>query len=225
MVVDWKNAIDSYLNASRKPGKILEDCVFSPSMIGTCLRQATVHKLGLKTFDVDSLANFEAGTMLHEWISNVGAHSENKLEFEKEITLNTSELTFHGFVDCFDGEVVYEFKTTGDVEKAIAWWPNETYIRQVTVYLKALNVHKAKVVFISKTRINDVREVDVFFNEDKFSEVVTFCKQVVNAVNNYRESKVLPALCGKCFDCRKEQLVQNTESISIKGAKSTQATL
>ncbi len=224
MVVDWKKAIDGYLNASRKPGRILEDHVFSPSMIGTCLRQSTLNKLGLKEFDVDSLANFEAGTMLHEWISNVGATSEFKLEFEKEITLEVDALKFHGFVDCFDGEVVYEFKTTGDVEKAIAWWPNETYIRQVTVYLKALNVHKARVVFISKTRINDVREIDVFYSSEKFREVVDFCTAVMNAVKNYKESKTLPAICGKCFDCRKEQIEMNRDELKIKG-KSTQFTL
>lgn len=204
MTINWKFEIESYLKKERHNGKGSQtrlDSVFSPSQVGVCIRQAVKEKLGLKTYTVDSLARFEVGKLIHAWLRN--RPGSGKCEFELEVNLELDGICFHGFADAFDGGTVYEFKSTSDISKVAQFGAFEPHVRQLTIYLKALNIQKGELVYISKSKVNDVLQIPLPYSEQKMQEVLTFCKSVVKAIEKHRKTKELPPKCN-CIDCKFE---------------------
>jgi len=161
--------------------------------------------MGLRHFNAAVLRNFEIGTQLHRFIQEkVGVgFVDRPVQFERQVEIKPSlSLTITGHVDCFDGAIVYDFKsikgftyvTHGNISKA--------YLYQLHVYMHALGVKKAVLVYIDKGTW-EVKPLDVNYSEETFNELVQFCEDVDVAVNNYKLNGKLPEKDG-CFSCKCE---------------------
>lgn len=215
--INWQSVIDSHILASRKDKKEKPSNIFSPSMVDGCLRQSTMLKLGLKEFDIDVLRNFMVGTILHKYVQTEAAicHVTRPVQFEKRIEYDITEdvklaeklpteeqtIIFQGYVDAWDGETVYDFKSHGYIKYAKENTVDIAYRFQLSIYAYALDATKAEIVFIDK------KTLEVYQKEIELvsrAEIAEFCLNVLKAEAEYRKSGKLPEPCG-CWKCKIEK--------------------
>jgi len=131
---------------------------FHPSQCGMCKRQMYLGKLGLKDM-TDAYGFFHSGTLIHEWLEdalNVGAVA-HEMSVETTVEHEGRELVFTGHCDVYDPveSVVYDFKSRGGWHRFSP--PKDSHLDQLHVYMKALGVERAQIVYINKKCTTDVR--------------------------------------------------------------------
>lgn len=160
--IDFEGAIERTLHKENGDSHTeLHPDVFHPSGIAPCHRQAFIRKLGLDSQDTTSLGVFKVGTLMHEWMEDeVSKELPDSVEQETPIEyVADNGIKFKGHADGFDpvGEVVYDFKSTS--KQAYGGedsYPDdfdgvkEDYLNQLHVYMKALGVKRAKLVWMNK---------------------------------------------------------------------------
>jgi len=211
--IDWQTVVDNHILASRRDKKEKPDNVFSPSMVDGCLRQSTMLKLGLKEFDVEVLRNFMVGTILHKYVQTEAAichvprpvQFEKRIEFEidpqEELPIQEKTIAFHGYIDAWDGETVYDFKSHGYIKYAKENPIDMAYRYQLSIYAAALGAKHAEIVFIDK------KTLEVYQKEIELvpiGRISKFCTDVLKAEVEYKKSGKLPEPCG-CWKCNLEK--------------------
>lgn len=208
--INFQECVDRYITSSKWNRKA-KDREFFPSEITGCLRQAVRHRLGLVTFDIEANRNMAVGTMFHKFLQTQVAlgYIDRPIQFEKQISYKYKDITFNGHVDAFDGENIYDFKTSKNIEWSLKYNMQTSYRYQTSVYLHALEelgAKRAYIIYIDKRTFEiKPKEVDIIDMEN----IYDFCNSVLTYCNEYNDNtndetyKILPPRCW-CFGCKME---------------------
>lgn len=200
--INWQDVIDKYSEYQQRPALELADNEFTASTLTGCLRQAVKNKLQLTKHDKTTLRHFQVGHMFHKYIQQDCALGciGRPMEFEKRVVFEHDGIKIFGHVDAYDGENVYDFKTTADIKMSTRLDVHIGYVYQLSVYMHALKAKHAYVVYIAKKNLEIIDKEITPYNKD---EIAHFCHRVRNACEIYQKYKRLPDK-DKCFVCAKE---------------------
>lgn len=203
-LIDWQTIIDKCCESQPKHSRELKDNEFTASMLAGCLRQATINKLELVKHDSQTYRMFKVGSMIHRFIQQECSLGfiNKPVEFEKEVLFEHDGIKIYGHVDCYDGKDVYDFKTTSDIKRSERLDIHVGYAYQLSSYLHALNARKAYLIYIAKNDMSVINKEVITINKQTLS---SFCHNVLEAVDVYTETKILPSKC-KCFICIRESI-------------------
>ena len=206
MDIDWEKALDRYLEASRDYPRAVEKDVYRASGLNGCVRQTVRDRLGLTPSDPTRLRNFQIGTIWHRFMQQeIGLGFVGRaVEFEKEVKLELEEILVTGHIDCWDGETVYDFKTTSCIEKTLSYPTRLAYIYQLSAYYHSVGAKRATLVYIDKRDLKIAQKDVQVFSEEKILE---FCRLVSKAESLYKKGVELPRASEclvDCYGCRLE---------------------
>lgn len=201
-MIDFQKAIDDY-NRSTQWQRYPKANEFYPSEVSGCLRQAVRNRMRLVTFDNNALRNFAIGNMFHRYIQQqVGQGFIGKpVEFEKRMHFEHGKYLFTGHIDAYDGEYVYDFKTTKNIEWSTKYNMQTSYRYQTSLYVHGSKSKGAFIIYIDK------RTLEVCPKEVKLipmETIVEFCDKVKDAELEYLTSKILPKK-DSCYACKCEK--------------------
>ena len=197
--MDFRKIIDDIINYDDGYGKDDPDEMFHPSSAGFCRRQILLNKLGLTKHSMKTKGSFLTGKIIHNFIQE----KLSNCEIEKPIRLDIpdSSLYFKGKIDVFDG-IVYDLKTTSDIYYNIEG-PKHEHIAQVNVYMKAVGVDKAQIIYIDKRNFRAVFH-DIILNENLLTDIYSKIKDVYEIyMMNKEGADVLFPAC-PCYQCISE---------------------
>lgn len=128
------------------------------------------------------------------------------VEFEQDISLKRDGVVFNGRYDCFDGETVYDFKTVKSLGYVKNHRPKDRYVTQLNIYMEALGVNQAQLVYIQKHDLEVYTQM-VYRDESVVESAFEKAKEVKEKIEELDNPRsVIPyEECG-CFNCRKEVL-------------------
>ncbi len=199
-LVDWQAIFDSYVKDQQKINEIPAENEFRASSLG-CLRQCTKSRLGLSKFDDEGLRTLQIGTNLHRFIQQELAvgYLPKPMQFEKKVSFEFAGIKFTGHIDCWDGEIIYDFKSTSNVEWSIKYPTLKAYIMQLSLYAYALKAKKAVLVYVDKRNYKiEMKEIELM----DIGEIVKFCYDVMAACRQYHMDGSLPGKCSECYVCK-----------------------
>lgn len=127
--------------------------------MGYCPRQILLSKLGVKRFPADTQGRFQTGDFIHEYIQDRILPGHLTMH-ENQVTVDVDGLTLKGHYDCFDGQIVYDFKSRGSFYRFNP--PYDRHIDQLHVYMKALGVQHGLMVYVSKSDLSVETYPDYF---------------------------------------------------------------
>lgn len=202
-MINWKQTIEDTLARENDNDSHTERDLgtFHASQLGKCKRQATISKLGLESHSPETLGNFLAGTLFHEWVEE-NVEIEN-LVFEtpvihKETTPQRPEktLNFVGHADAWDTEnnVLYDFKTRGDYFRGGFQYletPVDRHVDQLHIYMRALEVERGQIVYVDKKNPAHVRtwpEDGLFdFDWERYRDLVRKARDIQKALMAFKD--------------------------------------
>lgn len=209
MTIDWNQAVNNYIIAKSKERQpdILGPNVFRCSSLSGCVRSCVKSRTGKQEFGIDTLKHFELGTLLHRFLQRDVALGfvttpttlERNFEFEKD------GIILLGHADAVDDDTVYDFKTTSSLTTTLNYPTSTGYVYQLSAYCHGLSKQHGIVVYIDKRTLTIAqREIEIL----PISQIISFCKQVMEAEKHYKETGELPPPCEKgkdCFNCKRER--------------------
>lgn len=201
-MIDWSKKITKLFSDDfdvyESPGKM------RASSVGYCPRQMYLGKIGVKDFNDYVKGAMQVGTLIHEAIEE---EFDEEFRFEERIEFEENGIRFTGHFDCFDGETVYDFKTTSSL-KYVRSEPKSTHVQQLHVYMRGLGVEKGCIVYIGKKGMQVVQH-EVEFSDELWSDIKLKVGKVLDVLDYDslpRSSEEVPfGSCG-CYYCRSERL-------------------
>lgn len=202
--VNWEKIIDNYVEAQREESSPPSPNVFRASSLSGCVRQCVRNRLGLTKLTAEDLRTFQIGTNLHRFIQTEVALGflPHPMQFEKSVEFEISGIKITGHVDCYDGEIIYDFKTTKNTDWSLKYPTSKGYIMQLSAYLFALKAKKAILVYVDKNTYS-VKQKEI--KPILIEEIVEFCHTVMASETIYKTSGILPKHCADCYGCKKER--------------------
>lgn len=200
----WQNILDSYIESQREEFSPPSSNVFRASSLSGCVRQCVRNRLGLNKLTTEDLRTFQIGTNLHRFIQTEVAlgHLPRPMQFERPIEFELEGIKITGHIDCYDGETIYDFKTTKNIDWLDRYPTAKGYIMQLSVYLFALKAKKAILVYVDKNNYGIVQKE---IKPMPIEEILEFCNEVMAAEKTYLISSELPDFCKDCYGCKKEK--------------------
>ena len=211
-MIDWNNAIDSYLKSKERRKDTYEPDLFSASSVSGCIRQCVRTRLGLGTLSPQTLRHFHIGHEIHRLIQTEVAlgHIGEPVEFEKQISFTMDGIRFKGHIDCVSASEVIDFKSTSSIPVTTSYPTSKAYLYQLAIYKEGLErltpgthpIRETVIVYIDKRNLNTHRKI---VTTPPMSEILFFCRQVIEAEKIYAKSRILPPKCAEaCFSCKNE---------------------
>lgn len=200
-MIDFQKCVDDYIFAN-KHKRIPGENEFFPSQVSGCVRQSVINRLGLNNFEIETLRLFQAGDNIHRFIQQEVSlgYIKQPVEFEKQISFRYDKYLFTGHIDCYDGETIYDFKTTSNLEASMKASMPLNYQYQTSLYAHSVNAKHARIVYIDKRNLKiDSKHVDLI----SMDTIIKFCDSVIIAEQTFKATTKLPPLC-KCFPCIQE---------------------
>ncbi|MBS3073780.1 PD-(D/E)XK nuclease family protein [Candidatus Pacearchaeota archaeon] len=155
-MIDFDEIIDKYLIHENKPKEIGR---YYPSEIGGCIRKTWFSYKNPKEVGADLLRIFEAGNLLHEFISDAIKSEKNPdielVKNEMPIRIEEKDFIISGRIDNLimfklNGEqYLVEVKST----KMLPRYANESHEMQLQLYMHATNIHKGFLLYIQKDNL------------------------------------------------------------------------
>lgn len=155
-MIDFDEIIDKYLIRENKPKEIGR---YYPSEIGGCIRKTWFSYKNPKEVGADLLRIFEAGNLLHEFISDAIKSEKNPdielVKNEMPIRIEEKDFIISGRIDNLimlklNGEqYLIEVKST----KMLPRKANESHEMQLQLYMHATNIHKGFLLYIQKDNL------------------------------------------------------------------------
>jgi len=187
-MINWPQEIRTGIEEANEEGSHTErdTHTFHPSQIANCKRQATISKLGLSNHTTETLGNFLAGTLFHEWVEE-NLDLGDSVVHEVSCGLENDGIKFTGHADIWDVEegILYDIKTRGDYFHGGFQYldpPNDRHITQLSVYMRCLEVSEAQVIYVDKknpTHIQTWPEGDTFdLTHERYMEPIRKAKQI-----------------------------------------------
>jgi len=211
-IIDWNKSITDCLRSKDRRHDAYQPDVFTASSVSGCVRQCVRNRLGLGTINDTTLRHFYLGTMLHRFMQTEVAlgHLGQSAEFEKQIAFEVDGIKFKGHIDCVTDSEIIDFKSTANIKSTMSFPVQKSYLYQLAIYKEGLLIlefakhpyRETSILYIDKRNL-DVARVPVLTPD--FTEVVSFCKQVMQAEKVYAQTRTLPPKCNECFSCTNER--------------------
>ncbi len=174
MGIDFNKLIDNFLLREYKPKSIGR---YYPSEIGGCIRKTWFSYKNPKKVKAELMRIFEAGNMLHEFVSEVIRSEKNPevelIKDELPVKIEGKDFTISGRVDNIvlvkvNGEqVLIEVKSV----KFFPVKPQKQHITQLQLYMLATNIHKGIILYIEKDNLQ-TKWFDVDYDEKKAESII-----------------------------------------------------
>jgi len=149
--INFKEEINKELKSNRSNSHTeLDTTTFRASSMGYCPRQILLNKIVAKVHDSETMGRFQIGDFIHDWIQQKILPSHPTMH-ENQVKVELGDITIKGHYDCYDlrDETVYDFKSRS------SWYrfepPYNYHLDQLEVYMRALGVNKAMMVYVSKS--------------------------------------------------------------------------
>jgi hypothetical protein len=173
-MIDFNKLIDNYLIKEYKPKEIGR---YYPSEVGGCIRKTWFSYKKPKQTDARLIKIFEAGNMLHEFITNVIKSEKNAevelLQSEVPIKIETKDFIISGRIDNLvliklNGiQVLVEVKSA----KSIPWNKKKEHEMQLQLYLHATKIKDGMILYIQKDNL-DTRSFNVQYDEKIIEKIL-----------------------------------------------------
>jgi len=174
MTIDFNKLVDQYLLQEYKPKQIGR---YYPSEIGGCIRKTWFSYKKPKQVKAELMRIFEAGNMLHEFISAVIRSEKNPevelLQEEMPIKIEEKDFMISGRVDNLilvkisDEKILVEVKST----KMLPQYYNKQHEMQLQLYMHATEVHNGMILYIQKDNLK-TKWFDINYNEKIIKKIV-----------------------------------------------------
>lgn len=206
--INWQAAIDSYIVAKQNEQSFNNKYnyppnVFRASSLSGCVRECVRLRQGLIKFQPDNLRFMQVGVIYHRFIQQEVSlgHINQRCEFEKYVELRAGEIAITGHIDCYDGETIYDFKTTADIDKTTSYPIKKAYELQLSLYSHALGKKRMIIVYVEKSSLRVIqKEVKLV----PLEYIIDFCKKVAKGEENYLNAGILPDK-DDCYPCKIEE--------------------
>jgi hypothetical protein len=202
-MIDWNQAINDYIKSKERQTEPSEPNTFRCSSLSGCIRSCVKTRTNQNAYGIETLKHFELGTILHRFLQHevsVGFVNE-PIQLEKRLELEADGIKLIGHADCVTEDVVFDFKSTANLQTTLSYPVSTGYIYQLSAYCHALHKEKAVVVYIDKRNlVCGQKEIAVI----PLTQIISFCKEVILAEAHFKKTGELPKPCQECFSCRKE---------------------
>lgn len=189
-MIDFNKLIDNHLAREYRAKTIGR---YYPSEIAGCMRKTYFSYKNPKQNDVKLARIFEAGNMLHEFITEVLKSEKNKevelIRSELPIEIKGKDFIISGRIDnlvlvkmCEDNEC----KQVLVEVKSIKFLPKEykkEHEVQLQLYMKALGVHEGVLLYIQKDNL-ETRTFDIKYNKKMSEEIIERFGELHKSLNN-----------------------------------------
>jgi len=155
-MIDFNKLIDNYLVKELKPKSIGR---YYPSEVGGCLRKTWFSYKAPKETDTALTRIFQAGNMLHDFITDVLKSEKNEeielLDSEIPIKIEQSDFVISGRIDNLvlvkinDEQYLIEVKSTRFLPEQAA----EAHEMQLQLYMHATGIHQGIILYIQKDNL------------------------------------------------------------------------
>ncbi len=159
-MIDFNKLIDNHLAKEHKPKSIGR---YYPSEIGGCMRKTWFSYKSPKPTDTKLMRIFEAGNMLHEFITDVIKSEKNKevelLKNELPIEVKTKDFVISGRIDNLvlvkisEGgqakQVLVEVKSTKFLPKEYS----KEHEIQLQFYMRSIGINNGMILYIQKDNL------------------------------------------------------------------------
>jgi len=178
-MIDFNKLIDNHLAREYKAKEIGR---YYPSEIAGCMRKTWFSYKNPKPTDTKLMRIFEAGNMLHEFITDVLKSEKNNKEVqliraEMPIRIEEKDFIISGRIDnlvlvkiCEKEEckqVLVEVKSTKYLPKD---YKKENEV-QLQLFMKALGVHEGIILYIQKDNL-ETKSFDIKYNKKKADKII-----------------------------------------------------
>jgi hypothetical protein len=183
---------------------------FGASGAGRCMRSLYYDKFSDRDIKMATQKIFLIGEMFHTYIQDnilVGGRKE------VEVLIEVDGIKIRCHVDYVDEAVVWELKTSSNLSY-VSQEPIEKHVRQINLYLGALNRGLGKIVYLDKRYLSIV-EHDVVFSQELYDDTV---KKLARLYKVYLKHKELPERLERypreleCKRCWHKALCKNNEN-------------
>ena len=155
-MIDFNKLIDNYLKKEFRTKSVGR---YYPSEIGGCLRKTWFSYKQPKETDAELLKVFEAGNMLHEFITSVIDSDKNDnielIKSEMPVKIQTKDFIISGRIDNLvlvkinNKEVLIEVKSTKFLPKT----HKQEHEMQLQLYMRATGVEDGIIVYVQKDNL------------------------------------------------------------------------
>lgn len=178
-MIDFNKLIDNYLAREYKPKSIGR---YYPSEIAGCMRKTYFSYKNPKPIDTKLNRIFEAGNMLHEFVTEVIRSEKNNKEIqliksELPVEIKEKEFIISGRIDnlvlvkiCENNEckqVLVEVKSAKFLPKE----HRKEHETQLQLYMKALGVKEGIILYIQKDNLQ-VKSFDIKFSKKEADRII-----------------------------------------------------
>lgn len=190
-MIDFNEIIDKYLIHENKPKEIGR---YYPSEIGGCIRKTWFSYKNPKEVEADLLRIFEAGNLLHEFISDAIKSEKNPeielVKNEMPIKIEEKDFVISGRIDNLimlklnGKQYLVEVKSTKFLPKQA----NESHEMQLQLYMHATNIHKGFLLYIQKDNLQTLA-FELEYNEDIAQKILRRFKELHLSLKNNKLPK------------------------------------
>jgi len=173
-MIDFNKLIDNHL-AREYRAKVIGR--YYPSEIGGCMRKTWFSYKNPKQADVKIMRIFEAGNMLHEFITQVIKSEKNPevelIRSELPIQIKTKEFIISGRIDNLILVKIDNKMALVEV-KSIKFLPKEhkkEHEIQLQLYMKALGINEGVILYIQKDNL-ETKVFDIKFNKKMADKLI-----------------------------------------------------
>lgn len=216
MTIDFNKLIDNHLEREYRPKSIGR---YYPSEIAGCMRKTWFSYKNPKQTDVKLARIFEAGNMLHEFITEVIKSEKNPevelIRSELPIEIKEKDFIVSGRIDNLvlvkiDNKLaLVEVKSTKFIPKE----HRKEHEIQLQLYMKALGVHEGIILYIQKDNL-ETKTFPIKFNKKLGDKILERFKELHKALTldkipeaEAKLDKEKSWMCEYCNyegECRKE---------------------
>jgi hypothetical protein len=173
-MIDFNKLIDKHLVREYRPKSIGR---YYPSEVGGCIRKTYFSYKIPKPVKTELIRIFEAGNMMHEFVTEVIRSEKNKnvvlLRSEMPVKIEKQKFIISGRIDNLmllkinKNKVLVEVKSTKYLPKQA----NESHEMQLQLYMFACKVHRGLILYIQRDNLQ-VKSFDVKYSKKKVGEIM-----------------------------------------------------
>jgi CRISPR/Cas system-associated exonuclease Cas4 (RecB family) len=206
-MLDFNKLIDNHLEREYRPKSVGR---YYPSEIGGCMRKTWFSYKNPKKTDVKLNRIFEAGNMLHEFITQVIKSEKNPevelIRSELPIEIKEKDFIVSGRIDNLvlvkiDSKLaLVEVKSTKFLPKE---YKKENEI-QLQLYMKALGVHEGILLYVQKDNL-ETKAFEIKFNYKTADKIIARFAELHKALTTNKmpeaeakKDKEMDWMCNYC---------------------------
>jgi CRISPR/Cas system-associated exonuclease Cas4 (RecB family) len=212
--------IDQHL--ANKPQHARHPHTYYPSSASTCLRKQYYNQKHPTEHEPKTLRIFEAGNIIHDWITRVLTASPlvELLCEERSFTLTIpdTEAVIHGRLDNMirlkgeEEDIIVDVKSTKTLD-FVQDEPQPDHVNQVMLYLKAFRVKKGAILYVEKNTLA-TKTHEFEFDSAVYDKLIDSVKRLDNMIledvlppkTTDQSQKWKCRFCSYTGKCRKDEV-------------------